>query len=166
MARKDIQDNVTVADQPYGIGARGEDRTVEDGRRVQRYRPVQIGPRVQPNILDVGFGYHNARVVVGSRRAGLNLPYNGFSFPIDERGITIGRSDRADLQILDATVSSMHARLRYQSGVLSIEDLNSTNGTYLNGRELGPHIPTRIRNGSQIKFAKRLENTIRLHFGR
>ena len=64
----------------------------------------------------------------------------------------------------DGTVSGMHARLRYQSGVLSIEDLGSTNGTYLNGREIEPYTPTRVRQGSQIKLAKRLENTIILHF--
>tara|TARA_Y100000310_G_scaffold265358_2_gene276363 strand:- start:332 stop:829 length:498 start_codon:yes stop_codon:yes gene_type:complete len=163
MAKKDIQDNVTVADQPYGL--RGEAQTVVDDGRPRRYleRPARLGPRT-PSILDVRFNYHDVTVMVGSERAVLNLPYPGFSFPIDGRGITIGRSERADLQILDGTVSSMHARLRYQNGILSIEDLSSTNGTYLNGRRITSRTPMRVRDGSQIKIAKRLENTLRLNF--
>jgi len=171
MRRKDIQDNLTVADQPprckLGYADLPGQTVVDDGRAPRRrYRANQIGPRLQPSILDVGFVYHNGGIVIGSGRAVLNLPYQGFSFPIDRRGMTIGRSDRADLQIWDGTVSSMHARLSYESGVLAIEDMNSTNGTYLNGRKLEPGIPTRVREGSQIKFAKRLENTVKLNFRR
>ena len=49
-----------------------------------------------------------------------------------ERGITIGRSDGADLSIVDAFVSHMHARILRRGTYHFVEDLGSTNGTFLN----------------------------------
>jgi pSer/pThr/pTyr-binding forkhead associated (FHA) protein len=44
----------------------------------------------------------------------------------------IGRDDNADVQIQDSAVSSKQARLFFRQNQWWIEDLNSTNGTYLN----------------------------------
>ena len=66
-------------------------------------------------------------------------------------GVTLGRGDSADIRIEDPFASSRHARIDRQGDVLVIEDLNSTNGTYLNGEPLsGPaplHPGDRIRIG-------------------
>jgi hypothetical protein len=66
-------------------------------------------------------------------------------------GVTLGRGDRADIQIEDPFASSRHARISRQGDVLVLEDLNSTNGTWLNGSPLdGPqplHPGDRIRIG-------------------
>jgi len=48
------------------------------------------------------------------------------------RGVTIGRSDACDLHLEDTYLSSRHARIANDDGDLSIEDLGSTNGTYVN----------------------------------
>jgi len=47
-------------------------------------------------------------------------------------GVTIGRSDACDLRLDDTYLSSRHARVANDDGDLSIEDLGSTNGTYVN----------------------------------
>ncbi len=47
-------------------------------------------------------------------------------------GVTIGRSDACDLRLEDTYLSSRHARIANDDGDLSIEDLGSTNGTYVN----------------------------------
>ena len=47
-------------------------------------------------------------------------------------GVTIGRSDGCDLRLEDTYLSSRHARIANDEGDLSIEDLGSTNGTYVN----------------------------------
>ncbi|HVA53694.1 MAG TPA: FHA domain-containing protein [Acidimicrobiales bacterium] len=47
-------------------------------------------------------------------------------------GVTIGRSDACDLRLEDSYLSSRHARIANDEGDLSIEDLGSTNGTYVN----------------------------------
>ena len=66
-------------------------------------------------------------------------------------GVTLGRGDKADIQIEDPFASSRHARISRQGDVLVLEDLNSTNGTWLNGSPLdGPqplHPGDRIRIG-------------------
>lgn len=66
-------------------------------------------------------------------------------------GLTLGRGDAADVRLEDPFASSRHARIDRQGEVLVIEDLGSTNGTYLNGEPLtGPqplHVGDRIRIG-------------------
>jgi FHA domain len=49
-------------------------------------------------------------------------------------GVTIGRSSEADVRIEDQFASGVHARLYGRGARYYVEDMNSTNGTYLNGR--------------------------------
>jgi pSer/pThr/pTyr-binding forkhead associated (FHA) protein len=49
-----------------------------------------------------------------------------------ETGVTIGRASDCDLSLQDTYLSSRHARVANDEGDLSIEDLGSTNGTYVN----------------------------------
>jgi hypothetical protein len=66
-------------------------------------------------------------------------------------GAILGRSEGADIRLEDPFASSRHARISREGDVLVIEDLDSTNGTYLNGDRLdGPqplHPGDRIRIG-------------------
>ena len=49
-------------------------------------------------------------------------------------GVTIGRSSEADIRIEDRFASGVHARVYGRGARYYVEDMNSTNGTYLNGR--------------------------------
>ncbi len=73
----------------------------------------------------------------------------GMSYDVSE-GATLGRGD-AEIQLEDPFASSQHARLTRQGAILVIEDLGSTNGTYLNDELLrGPrplHAGDRVRIG-------------------
>jgi hypothetical protein len=51
-------------------------------------------------------------------------------------GLTIGRSAEADVRIEDRFASGVHSRIYSRSGGYYVEDMNSTNGTYLNGAQL------------------------------
>jgi FHA domain len=51
-------------------------------------------------------------------------------------GLSIGRSKEADVQIDDRYASSLHARVFSRDGRFYVEDMNSTNGTLLNGATL------------------------------
>lgn len=66
-------------------------------------------------------------------------------------GALLGRGDQADIMLEDSFASSSHARLVPHGDVIVLEDLGSTNGTYLNGEPLrGPqplHPGDRIRIG-------------------
>jgi hypothetical protein len=74
-------------------------------------------------------------------------------------GALLGRGEHADIQLEDGFASSRHARLVPQGDVMVLEDLGSTNGTYLNGEPLrGPqplHAGDRIRIGdSEFTFER------------
>jgi len=54
-------------------------------------------------------------------------------------GATLGRADSAEIPIDDPFASSAHARIYSRGDFMNVEDMGSTNGTYLNGRKLrGP----------------------------
>ncbi|CDZ74776.1 FHA domain protein [Peptoniphilus sp. ING2-D1G] len=61
---------------------------------------------------------------------------------------TIGRSIRSDIPIKDKFVSKNHLRITEEGGVYFIEDLNSANGTFLNGEELNEIVE--LRDGDKI----------------
>lgn len=63
-------------------------------------------------------------------------PLTGTSIPLDTSTITIGRSPRATLVIEDDYCSSRHARVFLEGDTWMVEDLGSTNGTFLNGAKL------------------------------
>ena len=48
-------------------------------------------------------------------------------------GVSIGRSSQSDVQISDRYASGLHARVYSRGGRYYVEDMNSTNGTLLNG---------------------------------
>jgi pSer/pThr/pTyr-binding forkhead associated (FHA) protein len=74
----------------------------------------------------------------------------GMEYEIGE-GAVMGRGDQAEIRLDDPFASSRHAKLTRQGGIVVIEDLGSTNGTYLNEELLaGPqplHAGDRVRIG-------------------
>jgi hypothetical protein len=56
-------------------------------------------------------------------------------------GISIGRSSDADVRIEDRFASGVHARVYSRGAHYYVEDMNSTNGTFLNGRQLNGEAP-------------------------
>jgi predicted component of type VI protein secretion system len=68
-------------------------------------------------------------------------PIPGQIFDLNKNEISIGRDIANDFVINDAEVSRKHARLIMEGDRYKIEDLNSTNGTYIDGQRLiGPHL--------------------------
>ena len=64
--------------------------------------------------------------------------------------VTVGRSPGCAVPLDDDTfASSIHARVFRRSGELWIEDLGSTNGTFLNDERLD--VPARLRRGDRVK---------------
>jgi FHA domain len=51
-------------------------------------------------------------------------------------GAMFGRTDNADIRVDDPFASSAHARIDDRGGTMYLEDMGSTNGTYLNGRKV------------------------------
>ena len=59
----------------------------------------------------------------------------GTTFDV-RNGATLGRADSAEIRIDDPFASSAHARVFSRGEFMYVEDMGSTNGTYLNGRQL------------------------------
>ncbi len=59
--------------------------------------------------------------------------YEGLERPLDRPKFVVGRGRQADLALSEATMSRSHAALVYAEGQWFLEDLDSTNGTLLNG---------------------------------
>lgn len=55
-------------------------------------------------------------------------------------GLTIGRSPDCDLRICEASVGRTHAEIVYDQGEYAIRDLDSSNGTRVNGRRIDYHV--------------------------
>lgn len=64
---------------------------------------------------------------------------------------TVGRLN-ADILLPDPSVSRSHARITVQNGMVTLEDVGSTNGTFVNGQKLTPQDPVTLTNGAEITF--------------
>lgn len=71
--------------------------------------------------------------------------------PVD--GCVLGRSFQlAHLEIDDSSVSRRHARIRRVGDSLLVEDLNSSNGTQVNGQRLAPFAPQELADGDRVQI--------------
>ena len=65
-------------------------------------------------------------------------------------GLTIGRSQDADVQISDRYASGLHCRVFDRSGAYYVEDMQSTNGTLLNDATVEAEVP--LQDGDVIRI--------------
>jgi pSer/pThr/pTyr-binding forkhead associated (FHA) protein len=65
-------------------------------------------------------------------------------------GAMMGRSDGAEIRVEDPFASSAHARIFSRGDFMHVEDMGSTNGTYLNGRQL--RAVERLKIGDVIRI--------------
>lgn len=66
------------------------------------------------------------------------------------RSFTIGRAEACDIQILEEDVSRKHARVDFKDGQWWIHDLGSSNGIWINGRQVADQV---IADNSEIAFS-------------
>ena len=82
----------------------------------------------------------------------------GNRFELDEQLVTIGRVSNNTIQLHDTEVSRTHAQLRQQEEGYFLRDLDSSNGTFVNGRRLVEH---ELSSGDQLQ----LGSTVLLYTG-
>jgi hypothetical protein len=74
--------------------------------------------------------------------------YQGGEFPIAvDKQILIGRSSDLDMVLVEDMVSRKHARIAMQTDQIWIEDLGSTNGTFVNGEKIKR---SRLKEGDRV----------------
>ena len=98
-----------------------------------------------------------AGVPVLSRKAGGSLAIitseTQAGMMLDVRGaLVMGRSPEADMFLDDAYASGFHLRFTYEDERLQVQDLGTTNGTYVNGRRITA--PTLLAKGDTVQVGK------------
>jgi pSer/pThr/pTyr-binding forkhead associated (FHA) protein len=74
------------------------------------------------------------------------------SFSFRSEAITIGRDPACECHLMDKTISGQHARLSYQMTQWWVEDLQSTNGTFLNQQPVDS--PMVLATGDELRFGQ------------
>ena len=87
--------------------------------------------------------------------------------PADQRGrvyelsdeVTVGRAPGCGVSLPDAAVSQLHARVFHNDRGFAIEDLGSTNGTWLNQARVGTPIP--LKRGDRLQVGSTVLEVLR-----
>ena len=77
----------------------------------------------------------------------LEGPDAGKRFPLTTGTVFLGRQSECELGLEDIKVSRRHATVAYREGEYFLDDLGSTNGTFVNGRRIGR---TKISAGDRV----------------
>jgi hypothetical protein len=85
--------------------------------------------------------YDNEPTMMGQGRPAATLvirqgPQAGMSFPLVGNQTIIGREEGLEISLQDPESSRRHARVIWQAGQYVIEDMGSTNGTFVNGVQI------------------------------
>jgi pSer/pThr/pTyr-binding forkhead associated (FHA) protein len=130
--------------------------------------PVPVEPGIGPDAVQGGKNSDASKATLTIERGDAA----GASFSITREESVIGRWDAdngifpdIDLDNVDqeAKVSRRHARIVMRDGKFYLEDLGSTNGTYINrGRRLLPGTPQPLADGDEIIVGKTF---LRFHSG-
>lgn len=129
----------------FVIAAVGVIRTDLFGSRTAPAVPARKSPKPVKPAAKSRKGEPRQMVVTGG-------PLQGTTITLSETPITIGRATDATLVVSDDYASSRHARLFPQDGQWIVEDLGSTNGTYLDRSKVTR--PTPVPIGVPIRIGK------------
>ena len=66
--------------------------------------------------------------------------------------VSLGRARNCDIVMRDPSISKLHAHFRIGAPVLELVDIDSQNGTRVNGRALAPHQPAAVSSGDTLLF--------------
>ena len=119
---------------PSTTARRGKARQAQAPRQARQARPPRVG-RGSPRVLLVTAG-----------------ALKGTSLDLSQQQITLGRANDATLVLNDDYASSRHARIFPQDGQWIVEDLGSTNGTYLDRQKVTRPMP--VPMGVPIRIGK------------
>lgn len=148
-------DNLTL------LNISGSDAVKVNGARVKR--EAHLGADDEFSVGDAEFqlldpkalraksaptGAEQAESGTGWSLKALNTALANKSFPL-EASQSIGRANDCDICLNVVHLSRRHAQIAVKDGYLQVNDLNSSNGTFLNGKKISS---ARVRSGDELAF--------------
>jgi pSer/pThr/pTyr-binding forkhead associated (FHA) protein len=112
--------------------------------------PVAAAPPQTKTRRDRGGGGGGARTVAHLRVVE-PAAQRGRTYDVADE-LTIGRAAGCQIPLDDSYASQLHARVFRRNGDLLVEDLGSTNGTFLNRKKVDSAVP--IRKGDRLQVGK------------
>jgi hypothetical protein len=112
--------------------------------------PVATPRPTRPSGPDSSNGNPKATIFTASRLVITSGPKQGTELPLGREPLTIGRSGESGLIVRDDYTSTHHARLLLWNNDWMIQDLDSTNGTFLGGSRVS--VPTQVTLNTPIKI--------------
>jgi hypothetical protein len=98
---------------------------------------------VSKNRDEISVGFPNMVIITG--------PSSGKKIPLLPMTMSIGREHDNNIELKDPDVGRYHARILYDRGRFILEDLESSNGTWLNGEKISE---AALKNGDRIKMGE------------
>lgn len=121
--------------------------TAPAGGIVMQHAPLSTMPRPAGT---AGFAPPLATTSTATKLVITSGPKQGSELALGRDPITIGRSSESGLVIRDDYTSTHHARVVLWNDTWMLQDLDSTNGTFLNGQRVD--MPTRVALNTPIKI--------------
>jgi hypothetical protein len=126
------QDKVILPDNPEEVLVRGIGLSFSDSGPESGVRGSKSGPESKP-------GWRLTQE-------------DGSVIDFNKEIMIAGRSNEADIPLESKKCSRTHALIRLEGNVLTLIDLRSKNGTYVNRSLLAPHLPKDLKAGDEIRF--------------
>ncbi len=119
---------------------------------------IAPAPREEKTII-VKPGQQIPRSISNLRLEVLVGPNQGSRFEITTAGAAVGRKDENNIVIKEETISGHHAKITFQNGAFFLQDLGSSNGTFINGKQIQS---CQLNHGDVFKFGK-CEGTVTIY---
>jgi pSer/pThr/pTyr-binding forkhead associated (FHA) protein len=129
--------------------------TFLNGRRVVEpcaLRPGDVISVGQSKLTFAARSHPPQRTSTGQRPPRPSGQRSRVSLVLDRPSLLIGRGSSCDLVLVDSGVSRRHARVHYQDGLATVQDLDSSNGTFVNGKRITR--PCRLAPGDVIRLGR------------
>lgn len=114
---------------------------------VEEAAPVNVHAQIHPTICLTDYREHPEGLLL----------YEGYehfdNIRLGEKTVQVGQSEESDIKIAKDTISRIHARIEYREEEYYLEDLNSTNGTFVNDEPLSYKQETRLKTNDIVRFA-------------
>lgn len=112
------------------VGDEGTGSAIDEPDDLEASRPPTGTAQVRPRVIEKGPAKKAEDLPV---LIGIDAPVKGRSFPLRLGECIVGRLEECDVPILDGSVSRQHARLVYSKDRVTVTDLGSANGVFVNG---------------------------------